>query len=608
MPDYAHRWTDKQLESLEKRFQAIYHEAEREVSKKLEDHLKSFAENNERNKKLLADGKLSKEKYDKWLLGQARSEQRLRGMIKNMAADYANADQIAMSALNGYLPEIYGENFNFSTYQIEKGARIDTSFTVYNRQTVERLLRDDPDLLPKPGLDKIKDLRWNRQKLNSAVTQGILQGESIPKIAKRVKKIGDMDKAAAVRNARTAITSAQNAGRVDSYKRAQSMGIKLKNEWSATLDNRTRHSHAAIDGEIREVDEPFSNGCRYPGDPKGEPEEVYNCFIGETKVTSDSDIVRSYKHMYNGELVTVKTAGGVNFTCTPNHPILTPRGWIAANLLHNGDDLLVTFRRGRVVSSRINPNINHVFASMEAIHKFFDKIGGERISALGVNFHGDIAATNVEIITQKRFLRCNWYTSIRKRINKFLLKCTNKTFACKRAFMQHLRRICFSTFGNIRSKRIGFSFFGSHVRHSDVHRFGTVTDGNVVFSKYAINNLPTETMIRGELLDGLSGQVFVDKVVSVEVSVSSCHVYNLQTESGYYLVNSSISENAGIVNGICAIAKNCRCSLEPVIDGFEEHVEGYYHDIDGESYEHWKERHAQAWEEEKRRKEAKKNG
>ena len=55
-----------------------------------------------------------------------------------------------------------------------------------------------------------------------------------------------MSLASAIRTARTATTAAQNAGRMDSYHAAKGMGIKLKKEWLATLDGRTRHAHAIL--------------------------------------------------------------------------------------------------------------------------------------------------------------------------------------------------------------------------------------------------------------------------------------------------------------------------------------------------------------------------
>ena len=88
------------------------------------------------------------------------------------------------------------------------------------------------------------------------MTSSILQGRSLRGIADDLpQRITTMDRASAIRTARTAFTGAQNAGRMDSYAAAEKMGIKLKKEWLATLDGRTRHSHAALDGEMVGTDE-----------------------------------------------------------------------------------------------------------------------------------------------------------------------------------------------------------------------------------------------------------------------------------------------------------------------------------------------------------------
>jgi SPP1 gp7 family putative phage head morphogenesis protein len=127
-------------------------------------------------------------------------------------------------------------------------------------------------------LEREKAVLWNKQQLQSVMMQGLLQGDSIPKLATRLSNtVGESDRKRAIRNARTMATGAQNAGRVNAYKRAEEDGVDLIQMWIATMDNRTRHSHRWLDGEERPVGESFSNGCEYPGDPKGDPAEVYNC-------------------------------------------------------------------------------------------------------------------------------------------------------------------------------------------------------------------------------------------------------------------------------------------------------------------------------------------
>jgi uncharacterized protein with gpF-like domain len=60
---------------------------------------------------------------------------------------------------------------------------------------------------------------------------------------------------------------------METYKAA---GVK-KTSWLTSIDGRERESHAAINGEIVEIGEVFSNGLLYPGDPSGPPEEICNC-------------------------------------------------------------------------------------------------------------------------------------------------------------------------------------------------------------------------------------------------------------------------------------------------------------------------------------------
>ncbi len=113
------------------------------------------------------------------------------------------------------------------------------------------------------------------------MTSSILQGRSIKGIADDLQtRIPTMNRNSAIRAARTAATGAQNAGRMDSYAAAEKMGIKLKREWVATLDNRTRHSHAMLDGQQAAIDKPFKvdgHEIMFPGDTSAPGYLVYNC-------------------------------------------------------------------------------------------------------------------------------------------------------------------------------------------------------------------------------------------------------------------------------------------------------------------------------------------
>lgn len=155
------------------------------------------------------------------------------------------------------------------------------SFDLVDAKTIKRRIEEGdvrtPFMRTKKYLDIPKDQRWNTKQLNSKLLAGILNGDSIPKIATSLQDVIGNNSAAATRNARTIITGAENAGRKDSYEDLEEQGVIQKKVWIATPDDRTRESHLLMDGEEVDINERFSNGLMYPADPSGDASEVYNC-------------------------------------------------------------------------------------------------------------------------------------------------------------------------------------------------------------------------------------------------------------------------------------------------------------------------------------------
>lgn len=274
--DVAHKETDKRINRVRNRLADEYKQAEKELKKKTDQYFAKFKEQDEQKRKLVQEGKLSPQEYIEWRRNKMLYGETMRQNTERMAEYLANVDQRAADIINGQLAGVYATNYNFASYTVESKS-VGASFTLHDDRSVARLARDNPRLLPKVDPDKVKGQAWSRRKINNVITQGILQGKAIPDIAKGLSQVVGMEWNSAVRNARTAMTGAENAGRLGSYQDAKAMGIKLRKQWMATLDERTRESHAAIDGEIVDIDKEFSNGLMYPADPDGEPAEVYNC-------------------------------------------------------------------------------------------------------------------------------------------------------------------------------------------------------------------------------------------------------------------------------------------------------------------------------------------
>lgn len=345
--DIGHQETEQVLRRTERELKRIYLQAQTEAQQKLEDHFRKYEIKDRIKREALRKGEITEAEYAYWRKGQICIGQRWRDMVDTLTQDYVNADKIAMSTIYGHIPEAYAINHNYATFQVEQGSHIDTSYTLYDRSTVERLVRDNPELLPKPRVDIPKDKRWNRAHIRDAITQGIVQGEDLRKVAHRLQKVTDMDYRAALRNARTSVTGAQNAGRVEAYHRAEKMGIELEQEWLATLDGRTRHSHRQMDGKRVKIGEKFDNGCMYPGDPSGPPEEVYNCrctLVPVVKGIDQSDAPRNDKlggmsyeewknehQKFKTEVPTLQTQIGKSTDVDQINAIMNGQGWFRKN-------------------------------------------------------------------------------------------------------------------------------------------------------------------------------------------------------------------------------------------------------------------------------------
>ena len=276
MADKARNLTDKKLEQMEKHLSAIYRRADKEIQKTADEYFLKFDEQDKKKLKAVKDGKMTEEQYKQWRKNKLMYGKRFTALKEDIAEQLLNINKTAVAYINGELPEIYTINYN-ALADVEGVDIGGYSFTLTDADTVKNLATSDKTLLPYKIVDGKKDVRWNTKKVNAEVLQGIIQGESMQKIANRLQNVTEMNRTSAIRNARTTVTSAENKGRFDSYQKAESDGIILERTWLATNDSRTRHSHAVLDGETKPIDAPFSNGLMYPGDPNGEPSEIYNC-------------------------------------------------------------------------------------------------------------------------------------------------------------------------------------------------------------------------------------------------------------------------------------------------------------------------------------------
>lgn len=300
--------TDKELAKMEKKLGKIYEQAEKDIAEKWDEYMKAAAEKLEPLEKAYAN---AKESGDKDLiketgkaLGQEKYRQtiqnaRFKDMLAETAEKISDVNAIALSYVNGEQAKVYSNNYNGTLKEIKsdiKGIATGVKFNMVDERTVRELVKKDKLLFSQKTLNRAKDRKWNLKALTSQVTQGILQGESVPNIAKRLAAVSDMNRTSCIRNARTMTTTSENSGRLAGMKEAEEKGIVYEKQWMATNDDRTRESHAELDGVSVPIDEPFPNGLMYPADMSGAPEEVYNCRCSMVRHligfrTEDGDVV-----------------------------------------------------------------------------------------------------------------------------------------------------------------------------------------------------------------------------------------------------------------------------------------------------------------------------
>ena len=295
MPYYSDDWTDKELEALERRIAEVFKQAEKDLDKEVKEYFAKFKLRDKEMQALVDAGEMTKAEYQQWRMTQIGRGKRFESLRDKVAERYTKANEVANAYVNDMTPSIYSLNRNYEAYTIEKTVG-SCDFTMWDESTVRRLLVEQPDLMPyyppSKALDRGIDLAYGKSQITKYVTSGILRGLPPSKIATELmSSIYENNRAGAVRAARTGITAAQNAGRMDSYVAAEKMGIKIKRRWICTKDSRTRTAHQSVE-DVTGTKDPFIVGgelMMFPGDKSmgAHGWNIYNCRCTTRTVEKD---------------------------------------------------------------------------------------------------------------------------------------------------------------------------------------------------------------------------------------------------------------------------------------------------------------------------------
>ena len=339
-----------------------------------------------------------------------------------------------------------------------------------------------------------------------------------------------------------------------------------------------------------------------------------NCVVGDTKV-SGTGLLACMRREHKGPLVHIVTRANRELTVTPNHPILTTRGWVSAGEIVESDNLICADLFNGHDSGV--PNVDDEPPTIEQVFEaggFFDASAFDCMPAATEYFHReaftdcDVKVVNVlglleralkpsglEPFAHERFtlagksgafvgqtfdreraldsLFDSGGSAARGAVSGFCLSCP--LFRCHLGSPDQSSGRGAAEFNTSFSEPLGHGWTADTESASDgVDAFAVIERFNntvwhvdtlaVRLDAIASQNTVEMSFANAELIDYLVGThpslIEVDDVLSVSVREESCHVYNLSTTGGWYL-------SSGI------ITHNCDCRVVPSWDGFG--IRGY---------------------------------
>lgn len=284
--------------------------------------------------------------------------------------------------------------------------------------------------------------------------------------------------------------------------------------------------------------------------PPGHP----NCCVGGTLVWGPQ-VLASTTRWYAGQVVDLVTVSGYNLTVTPNHPILTPKGWVAAGLLNEGSQVVCGSGQQRV-SSRIHPDEYQIPALIEEVAATLGTAGlvsSRTVETTDVDFHGDGLGSEVCVVRTNGLLGY--------RLNPSLLQPFSEELLCRR----HAETLALAResadaqlfVGALRPSDSGVRGFGHQAallgspssRQPGLNAAARMERHVSTFEHpehrpAAATNSPSNS----ELV--LAGEIKTDNLIRVKPRFFEGHVYNLQTEGEWYTASNFITHN-------------CLCDISP---------------------------------------------
>jgi hypothetical protein len=181
---------------------------------------------------------------------------RLAALEKEIQQELIRLSGKNIKSIKTLSSDVYQEAYYHTAFALEYEAQAKLSYGLINPKVIEASINN-----PLSGLSLNERLIKSRDNIiynvRQQITQGLILGESYPKIARRLKDTFEGDASKAIRIAKTESHRVQTEGRLASMEHAQKAGVNMVKVWVATLDQAVRDTHAALDSVKVGMDEDF---------------------------------------------------------------------------------------------------------------------------------------------------------------------------------------------------------------------------------------------------------------------------------------------------------------------------------------------------------------
>lgn len=475
------------------------------------------------------------------------------------------------------LGKIYAETHSRTSYTIDKTLGFSEGYSAPSDRTLNKALQEK-----WLGRNFSENIWTSKGRLlnfiQTDLLSGIALGHNPRKIAEAMEKSMNADYKNCERLARTETLHFMNQATLDAYKEH---GVE-QYEYICGLDERTCPICGELDGKVFDV--------RYKEEGVNYPVMHPNCVLGDSVILApDAECLT--KSEYSGDIFKISTANGRGFSVTPNHIMLTARGWVRAKNLVKGDKVIYYSAWDKVadISNPANnngvPTIEQLFASLAESFSMFRRV----MPAAAEDFKGDVIKdSEINIILIDSLLRNKADVSLLKFLSDFRFietRESGKSVLNSDCTLAKLL-VCLGLVadGIMSGSSIASVFFGSTLTHHQLVSLRLSSDYNMRLIRSAPNCGSRNSETLGKLVDTFSQIVQFDDIVDVKRCDFSGQVYDISSESTLYICNGFISSN-------------CRCSTVIAKDDIDRLIENLDRENGFEvpermSYEEWKEKNS----------------